>query len=255
MRARRLGVALAALACVAAGVGPSGARAQTEGEYLYNVVTVRAAPGAFADFMEALRERSALGAEAGDAPPFWLRHSQGDQWDFMLIYPMGDFETYYASERVARRRAAWSSERGRALEERLDALTAFREGWLARSAPLEELARRFEGMDFYHIEMFAGLPGKRAALVEQRRMENRYYARLDRQQNLIFVRAGGAPWDAMTLGLYESLQAYAAAGVRHGEAEQDAAAKAAGFAGVGEIGPYLRSLLAYHHDTLAVRAR
>ena len=48
--------------------------------------------------------------------------------------------------------------------------------------------------------MFAGLPGKRRELLEQRRMENRYYEHLDRQLNLIFVRDSGPNWDAMTLG-------------------------------------------------------
>ena len=108
---------------------------------------------------------------------------------------------------------------------------------------------------FFHIEFFAGLPGKREELIEQRRMESRFYKYLDRQQNVMFVREAGSNWDVMTIGFHESLQAFAAAGNLHSEAEQDEAAKAAGFEGVGDIGPYLRSLLSYHHDTLAVSVR
>jgi len=51
---------------------------------------------------------------------------------------------------------------------------------------------------------------------------------------------------------HSPLQAYAAAGVRYTAAQQEEAARAAGFDGVGDISPYLRSLLSYHNDTLGV---
>ena len=109
-------------------------------------------------------------------------------------------------------------------------------------------------MGLFHVEMFAGLPEKRAELLEQRRMENRYYEYLERQQNVLFVRAAGSNWDAMTIGFFEDLQAFASAGARYSEPEQDEAARSAGFDGVDQVGPYLRSLIDYHHDTLAVPA-
>ena len=226
--------------------------APTEGEYLYRVTTVRAAPGHFNQLMSALEAGAALQSEAGDEAPFWIRHSQGDHWDFMLIYPMGEFGVYYSPDRLTRRATAWSSEAGRRLSADLERHTSFTEEWYARSAPLPEMRRRFEGMALFHIEMFAGLPGKRGELLEQRRMENRYYQHLDRQLNVLFTREAGANWDAMTIGFYENLQSYAAGGVRYSEAEQDEAARVAGFSGVGDIGPYLRSLLSYHNDTLGV---
>ncbi len=234
---------------------PSVASAQTEGDYLYNVTMFRAAPGEFDAFMAVLRESSALVQEAGDDAPFWIRHSQGDQWDFMLIYPMGDHSSYYDAARTRRRASVWESANGRRVSEQLAAVTSYREEWLARSAPLEEMNRRFDGAGLFHIEMFAGLPGQREDLLEQRRMENRYYTHLDRQLNMMFVREGGSNWDAMTIGFYESLQAYAQAGVRYTADEQDEAAKVAGFSGVDAIGPYLRSLLSYHRDTLGVASR
>lgn len=233
---------------------PAGAQAPTEGEALYRVLLLRAAPGEFDALLSALRETEAIHAEAGDAAPFRLRHSQGDHWDFMLIQPMESFAAWHAPARAERRRAAWASSGGRALAARLERSTSYREEWLAASVPTAEMQRRFEGMGLYHIEMFAGLPGKRAELIEQRRMENRYYRHLGRQENLIFTRAGGSNWDAMTIGYHPDLQAFAAAGARYSDAEQDEAARAAGFDGVDRIGPYLRSLLAYHNDTLAVPA-
>jgi len=231
---------------------PAGARAQTEGEYLYNVTMLRAAPGHWTDLIDALGEAAQIDGDGGDEAPFWIRHSQGDQWDFMLIYPMESFPIFFEASRVDRRRSAWASAPGRALAARLEAYTAYQEEWFARSVPVGELRRRFEGSGLFHVEMFAGLPGTRAELLEQRRMENRFYAHLGRQQNVLFIRERGSNWDAMTIGFYPGLQEYASAGARFGAEEQEEAARAAGFDGVGSISPYLRSLLSYHHDTLAV---
>jgi len=240
----------AALLC-----SPNSALGQTEGDYLYNVTMLRAAPGHFTELISALEESFAVHEAAGDGAPFWIRHSQGDQWDFMVIYPMGDLTSYFGAERTSRRASVWGAGPGRALSERIAGFTSYTEEWFARSAPLDEMTRRFDGMGLFHVEMFAGLPGTRPELLEQRRMENRYYEHLERQQNVLFIREAGSNWDAMTIGFYESLQSYAQAGVRYSAEEQDAAAKVAGFEGVGSISPYLRSLLSYHHDTLAVRVR
>jgi len=253
-RSPRRCIPAAALFVMAGTLGsPGDAAGQTEGEYLYNVTMLRAAPGHFADLIEALETDSALREEAGDLAPFWIRHSQGDQWDFMLIYPMGDPVEFFEGARDARREAVWESARGQEVAGRLGRFTAYREEWFARSIPVEEMARRFAGMGLFHVEIFAGLPGRRAELLDQRRMENRYYEHLDRQLNVLFVREAGPNWDAMTIGFHENLEAFATGGARYTEEEQNEAAMAAGFEDVGQIGPYLRSLLSYHRDTLGVR--
>jgi hypothetical protein len=245
---------LAALVVVAAVAG-SPLTAQTEGDYLYRVTMIRAAPGGFVQLMEALEAARSLDEEAGDMAPFSIRHSQGDQWDFMLLYPLESFDTYHSTERTDTRTAVWESDRGRTISATLEQFTAFQEEWFANSAPVEEMARRFEGMGMFHVEMFAGLPGQRDQLIEQRRMENRYYDQLGRQLNMLFVREAGPNWDAMTIGFHESLLTFAEAGERFSVAQQDEAARAAGFDGVGAISPYLRSLLSYHRDTIGVRMR
>ena len=234
---------------------PTSALGQTEGDYLYNVTTLRAAPGHFTELRSVLEESIPIHEEAGDQAPFWIRHSQGDQWDFMLIYPIGDFSSYYAADRIRSRASAWETGQGLTFSERLSDLVSYREEWFARSVDVDEMTRRFEGMGLLHVEMFAGLPEKRPELLEQRRMENRYYEHLDRQQNVLFVREAGTNWDAMTIGFFEDLQAFAEAGTVHSGAQQDEAARAAGFDGIDQVGPYLRSLIDYHHDTLAVSAR
>jgi hypothetical protein len=243
------GAASAPCAAAAQEYGP------TEGEYLYNVTTLRAAPGQYAEFVAALEQSFDLLVDAGEPRPLWFRHSQGDQWDFMVLYPMGSFEQYWSPDRARRRAETLQSPHGTMVMGRLSALTAFQEEWFAHSVDRAEMARRFEGTGLFHVEMFVALSGKRDELIGQRRMENDYYRALNRQLNLIFTRAGGANWDAMTIGFYESLGAYAAAGVAYSEEEQDRAARTAGFDGVGDISPYLRSLLAGHRDTLGVPYR
>ena len=57
--------------------------------------------------------------------------------------------------------------------------------------------------------------------------------------------------DGFTIGGYRDLKHYAEGG-DIAQARQEEAAKAAGFEGVRAIGPFLRTLIALHHDTLAV---
>ena len=113
---------------------------------------------------------------------------------------------------------------------------------------------QLSGAGFFHVEMFEALPGMKERLYRQREMENAYSKALDLPQNLIFVRDAGAPWDIFTVGAYRDLKHYAAsADVPEAKAEESA--RAAGFDGAKAIGPYLRTLIALHHDTLAVAIR
>jgi hypothetical protein len=85
-------------------------------------------------------------------------------------------------------------------------------------------------------------------------MENAYLRALKRPENLIFVRDQGASWDLYTIGAYRDLKHFAeSAGIP--EADQETAAKAAGFESANRIGPYLRTLISLHHDTLAVTVK
>ena len=231
-------------------IAPQQIFAQTEGDYLYNVTLLRAAPGHFNDLMSSLEESFELDSQAGDHAPFWIRHSQGDHWDFMLIYPVESHADYHMPARVDRRGEIWMSSHGRRVTQELERFTSYTEEWFAHSVDLVEMKSRFDGMGMYHIEMFAGLPGRRAELLEQRRMENRYYEHLNRQQNIIFVRDSGSNWDSMTIGFHESLESFAAAGNKYSTEEQNEAARAAGFDDVNQLSPYLRSLLSYHNDTI-----
>lgn len=220
--------------------------------HLYRTVLVRAAPGELLEVIRRYKERMPVYDAAGDERPLMMRHSQGDHWDLLLIYPLGSFADFYASDRISRRQRAERSagvsqeEFQRGLDERL----AWREDLFVWGPPLAVLKPAFEAASFFHVEMFIALPGKRAALLREREMENFYLAAIDRPQNMIFVREAGAAWDLYTLGFYRDIKHFAAS-ADVPEARREAAARAAGFEAADRIGTFLRTLIQSHHDTLA----
>lgn len=201
------------------------AAAPMRGDVLHRMTLLRAAPGCLLDLVAAVKGHG-----------FVLRHSQGDQWDLMVLVPVAGY-----------------AELGRAAPVAEPALVAWQEDELVRGPDLARLDG-FASAGLYHVEMFVALAGRRDDLVREREMENAYLAALGRPRNAIFVRELGASWDAFTVGAYRSWKHFA---------ERDdipperslAAARAAGFDGDDRIGPYLRSLIQTHHDTLATPVR
>jgi hypothetical protein len=238
----------AILLAVLMAAGPA-AKAQ----YLYKTIFVRAAPGKLLDLIALYKSRMPVYDAAGDQRPFWMRHSQGDQWDLMLLFPMESWTEYYKAERVARRdRAARESGVPQAeFARRFYEAVAWHEEVFVAGPPLAEVRKRFAGAGYFHVEIFLALPGKQTELRREREMENKYQEGLDRPTTLIFSHDQGAAWDLFTIGFYRDLRHYAeSAGIP--EAQQDAAARAAGFPNAAGIGPYLRTLIASHHDTLCL---
>ena len=113
--------ALFSVIALAAGGAPS-----SEPTYLYKTTFVRAAPGKLLDLIALYKERMAAYDTSGDERPFWWRHTQGDQWDLMLLFPMGSYAEYYSTERVARRKkaAGVSSLSQKEFGQKLDACSA-----------------------------------------------------------------------------------------------------------------------------------
>jgi hypothetical protein len=181
-----------------------------------------------------------------------MRHSQGDKWDLLILYPMGSWESFFTAGRVARREA-WRSKSQAALAKIRDAIV-WQEDVFVVGPPVASVRRSFAGAGFFHVEIFVSLPGRQKDLYREREMENTYQELLERPRNLIFVRDRGAAWDLFTIGFYRDLKHYAES-ADIPESAQEAAAKAAGFAGARGIGPYLRTLIREHHDTLATPIR
>jgi len=195
------------------------------GDVLYRMTLLRAAPGRLLELVAAVKGRGLR-----------LRHSQGDQWDLMVLAPVAGY-----------------AELGRAAPLAEPGLVAWQEDELVRGPELGRL-EGFAGAGLFHVEMFVALAGRRDDLLREREMENTYLAALGRPRNAIFVRELGAAWDAFTIGAYRSWKHFAERDDISAE-RSAAAARAAGFEGDDRIGPYLRSLIQSHHDTLATPVR
>lgn len=203
------------------------ASAEPDRDQLYRATLLQAAPGRLLELIEEVRPTASQRRVV-------LRHSQGDFWDLMLLEPIAGYADHIG-DRPAEPAA-------------LD-LVAWREDGFYRGPPWSALAV-YETSGLFHVEMFIALAGKRAALIEQREMENVYHGALKRPTNAIFVRELGASWDCFTIGAYASWRHYAEQDDIAEEAAEGAA-RAAGFDGAAYIGTYLRTLIRSHHDTLA----
>jgi hypothetical protein len=243
--------ARAALSAAAAGTG--GNAESAEPAYLYKTTFVRAAPGQLLALIELYKSRMPYYTASGDEPPFWWRHTQGDHWDLMLLFPMGSYAEYYSARRIGRRNraAAAFAPPPQDFAKKLNACSSWREDLFVLGPPLETVQKAFTGTAYYHIEICVALPGKQAELYKEREMENAYSAATGRPETMIFVRDQGAPWDLYTLGCYRDLKHWASSPELTKD-ERDLAARRAGFNSSDEIGPYLRTLIDMHRDTMGV---
>ncbi len=228
---------------------------QADTSYLYRTLLVRAGPGSLLEVIEMFKSRAEV-YEAGGGAPFIMRHSQGDHWDLLLLFPMRSFTDYYSADQVARREeAAAQSGLGEAeFQHELGKHVAWREELFVLGPSWDLVRAKLDSGGYYHIEMFVALPGKRDELFKEREMENAYLDYVGRPQTLIFTRAAGAAWDSFTLGVYRDLKHYAESADIPQELQQEAAL-AAGFDGADRIGTYMRTLIQRHNDTLGGRVR
>lgn len=220
---------------------------------VYRALTIQAAPGDLLELLELVKEEQAFLASLGEEPPLSMRHTQGDLWDVLLLYPLEGMAESFAPtrlERIATARTP-SGRTGAQLARALDDVTGWREEVFVHGPPHAEVKEAWARAGLYHVEMYQGLAGRRAELVEERRMENAYATALGRGATKIFTRIAGSATDGFTIGFHRDLKAYANPPETTRE-EQERAAMAAGFRGADYVGQTLRSLILRHHDTLAV---
>jgi hypothetical protein len=242
MKMRSVLLMLLMLVCV-----PTG---RTQEKYLYKASLVQAAPGKLLELIDVYKSMwSAQAKIAGEEAPLWMRHSQGDRWDLLILYPIGNYGDYYSAERRAAREKALEPWREKMQED-----IAWQEDVFAYGPSLDEVRKAFSGAGFFHVEMLQALPGRQAGLYREREMENAYARAIKEPENLIFVRDQGAAWDIFTIGCFRNLKHYAESADVSAQ-DQESAAKAAGFESASQVGPYLRTFIALHHDTLAVAVK
>ena len=224
--------------------------AAAQENYLYKVTMVQAAPGKLLELIDLYKTRAAATTAAGDEAPLWMRHSQGDQWDLLILTPMGSYAEYFAPARAQRRQQAVSAELAGKIADDI----AWQEDLFAFGPHVADLRKGFASGGLFHVEMFEALPGMFADLHKEREMENAYSRALHEPENFIFVRESGAAWDIFTIGVYRDIKQYASNADVPAK-DQEAAAKVAGFDSPSQIGPYLRRFIRMHRDTLAVAVK
>src|SRR5512142_1969306 len=84
----------------------SGKARAADSPYLYKTTLVQAAPGKLLKLIDTYKARAAELKQVGDEAPLWMRHSQGDHWDLMVLFPLGSYSEYYQPERIAKRQKA-----------------------------------------------------------------------------------------------------------------------------------------------------
>ncbi len=242
--------------------------------FLYKASLVQAAPGKLVELIDLYKQQFAQQAKGPAGAPLWMRHSQGDRWDLLILTPIGSYAEYVGATNAASSAEARPDTSARAngdslaapqsripalpeqsgWEQRRKADVAWEEDVFVFGPALAELRKGFDGAGFFHVDMFRVLPGRLKELIREREMENAYARAIKQPDNFIFVRDQGAAWDVFTIGCFRDLKHYAlSADVPRETAE--AAAKQAGFESAAAIGPYLRQFIADHHDTLAVAVR
>lgn len=207
--------------------------------HLYRVLMLRAAPGELLTVIDLYRQHLPAYDAAHQPRPFIMRHSQGDQWDLLLLFPL-------TADRVTAGDEAFVTQ--------VEPHVAWREEVFAAGPPLAVVTAALSSGDFYHIEMHIALPGKQTALKREREMENAFERFLGRPEDQIFTRVAGAAWDIVTIGTFRDIKHYAES-ADIPAVRQDSAARAAGYTSADAIGPYLRTLISTHHDTLARAVR
>jgi len=140
------------------------------------------------DLIDLYKARAAELKQAGDELPLWMRHSQGDHWDLMILFPVGSYTEYYQPERISKRKTSQIAK----LDDKFKENIAWQEDVFAYGPPLADLRKAFADGAFFHVEMFVSLPGKFADLYKEREMENAYSKALKQPENFIFVRDQGA---------------------------------------------------------------
>jgi len=220
--------------------------------YVYKVVLMRAAPDRLLDLIELLRKDINNYDSYGLEKPYMMRHTQGDQWDLLIIWPIESMGKYFNEQKIAQRAESVSLDK--AYDNIIWDYISFHEELYVDGPSLEDVKNMFENYSYYHVEMFVALAGKRRELLNERRMENVYLSGIGKRPNLIFNKTTGSKWDTFTIGFYEDIKDYASS-ADIDPMLKEKAARDAGFEGADYIGSYLRRFLNEHHDTLAVAIR
>ena len=233
---------IAAMALILSSLATAQAHDETG---LYRVTMLRAAPGQWYELKAVLEGQGEAGKPdaEGRVVPYRIRHSQGDQWDFMLIQPLSGWDRYFSRENM-RLEAAFREAIGKHADYELD--------WFVSGPSHADASALFAGAGLFHLEIYQARAGMKGALADSRIRENAIFADLGTSQNSIWLGQFGADHDVMTIGFYKDWAAYVEHNATGSDEEWETLSRAHGYGGAGDLSPQLRSFLTGHADTFAV---
>lgn len=158
-------------------------------EQNYKITLLRANPGDLLQLIDEVKKDIENHKELGIEKPYLLRHSQGDHWDLMLIYPIPGLSSYFSEESMLKRTASETLEKS--YGENFHDLVSFQEEAVVEGPDQELFSQWFEEYGYFHIEIFTALAGKQQELLEQRKAENVFYEHINHRPNFIFTRVFG----------------------------------------------------------------
>jgi hypothetical protein len=226
---------------VQAPAAPTAPAAQADaGAELYHVHFVKAAPGKLVELIDEYVNAPAN--PLGSTPPVLLRHRQGDDWNLLVLTPLGAEATLRAVRPSAERMQFFT--RIRTLGSEHNDTFAIGPVWPeAQKLVLGERAESAGGTGtgaVYVVSVFRSVPGHREQLEGALRKSA---ADDSSSRTLMLQHMEGASWEFLTITRYDSWAAF-------GESEQKTGAQ--------PLSPTSSALaltehLAEHHDTVAER--
>ena len=225
--------------------------AQQPPREIYRVHFFKAAPGKLPDLIDAYKNYPA--PDASSPRPLVFRHSEGADWDLLVIYPLGAQASLNANP-------APPSDAMKSFRDRVMADYSWHVDTYAGGPPLAEVQKALNaprdysensaassGAAVYEVEQFTALPGQHDALGQ---LLARDRAASGAAASVGFEHIMGDSWDYLQILRYNSWQELAAG--ESGSAA-DALARAQGFANADAVGLELRQHISAHQDTIAGR--
>lgn len=217
---------------------------------LYRIIFFKAAPGKLPDLIDAYR--NAPVPDNMTPRPMVFRHQSGNDWDLMVIYPLGAKASMDAN-------ASTPPEAMRKFKERVMSDYAWHADTYASGPPLDVVQRALavpqsaaqagNAGGLYLVEEDVALAGHHEALGT---FLDRDMAAARARGSVKFEHVQGAPWDFLVMFRYASWTEYAAAET---DPAADDEARKQGFADADAVGLEFRTHISAHHDTFASRVQ
>jgi len=126
----------------------------SQSKSMYKTSIVRAAPGKLIDLIDYYKNEIAVKKTSGEDEPVMMRHSQGDQWDLLILQPIMDLD----------------NSMNPAYGNKYYDMIAWKEDIFGYGPEHQEFKNRINEGRYYHVEMFVSLAGKQNELLKEREM-------------------------------------------------------------------------------------